>query len=355
MATIACSDGELPTAVQEQQLTITSEVVHFDGESVTRVNPAGDNFVPGDLIRLKMVCPFSADAEYGESTWGNSTDAFFLLKWNGGGWGRVGKDFGDHFDITGTYSESNSPDIANFYQAQQTPYVYTAITWTEEKLFIARTGGTAEKPSNSLIDQYSNVFHADQSKLENYLASDLLWAQTYMQTGCWNIHLSFMHKMACLDLLFSGVTLSDKAVVTLENMPDIDQAEVVVGDYYALKSKINSSYGYREKASCSYANHGKVIGVAEVNDQLAHIVVHPFQGGPSTIGGVNDSYQGDVVPNTGTYTAYHSGSTYRIIVPPCKLDNVVVWVRDGEARYRCTLENPKFEEGKLYPMTLSLQ
>lgn len=346
MATIACSDGELPTAVQEQQLTITSEVVHFDGETVTRVNTAGDNFVPGDLIRFKMVCPFSADAEYGESTWGNSTDAFFLLKWNGGGWSPVGRDYGDHFDITGTYSESNSPLLENFYQAQQTPYVYTAITWTEEKLFIS---------NNQLYDQYSNVFHADQSIEKNFLASDLLWAQTYMQTGCWNIHLSFMHKMSCLDLSFSGATLSDKAVVTLENMPDIDQAEVIVGDYYARQSKINSGYGYRQKASCSYGNHGKVIGVSEVNDDLGHIVVHPLSGGPSTIGGLDNTYQGDVVPNTGTYTAYHSGSTYRLIVPPCKLDSAVVWVRDGVNRYRCKLENPKFEEGKLYPMTLSLQ
>lgn len=345
----ACSDEELSQIDEHQVVTITSEIKAFEGESETRVNYAGNDFNNGDLMRLKIVCPFSSDTEHGETTYGNSSDAFFLFKRNGSAWSRVLR--GDGFDITGSYSASDSPDItsSSYYQAQQTPYVYTAITWTEEKLFIS---------NGNLYDQYANVFHADQSKLENYLASDLLWAQAYAQTGTWTIHLGFVHKMACLDITVNGV--SANAIVTVENMPDIDQGEVVVGDYYARHSKINSGYGYREKATCKFDNHGKVIGVAEVNDTLKHAVVHPF-GGMTDIGGFS-GYQGSQVPNNATYTAYKNATgQYRLIVPPCTIsEKVEIWVRDGAQRFSVVLnekENDvlkpvKFEEGKLYPVVL---
>ena len=178
--------------------------------------------------------------------------------------------------------------------------MFTAQTWSEEQIFIA-AGGTR-------IEEYSNVFHANQSKEAAYKASDLMWAQTIQQTGSYNVHLSFRHVMAALLITVDvpdGLTISDDAVLTLEGMPDIDQAEVIVGDYYAYKSKVNvNNYGYKAKHNCNVNMNGKVIGVAVVDDSQAKAITEP----------INDREQ------TATYTAYNAGSkTYRLIVPPCTL------------------------------------
>lgn len=345
---IGCADNQYDTLDEVDHVrhpfTLTTELSGFDGEDPTRANLVGDDFLDGDLIRLKIICPFSKDSEYGESTNGVTTDNSFVLKRSGRAWTRVVS--ADGFDLDGDYVPSGSADLfggSYYVEAQQTPYVYTANTWSEEKYFVS---------NKKVYDQYSSVFHADQSKLRNYLASDVLWAQTYMQTGCWNIHLAFEHKMACIDITVPGVTAN--AVVTLEKMPDIDQAEVIVGDYYAHKAKNCHSFGYREKTSCAYEYNGRVIGVASVNDLLGHIVIHPFSGGPNPIGGLNDSYQGSVVPNTATYRAYCvTKGHYRLIVPPCVLEeDAVFWVRDSVERFSKPLTNRTFVEGQLYPVTL---
>lgn len=285
-------------------VTITSDIEPFDGEALTRVNIDGNAFLDGDFIRLKIICPFVSGTERGgETTDGNSYDAFYYLKRSGNNWVRVIDT--DKFDISGTFGYSSSPDIATYYEAQQTPYVFVATTWSEERRFVA---------NGSLYDYLTPVFHANQTKQKHYRASDVLWAQTFMQTGAWNIHLGFQHKMACLDITIANdVTLTDpsSAVLTLEGMPDIDQAEIVVGDYYADASKINSGYGYRQKSSCSYENNGKVLGIA-VNDETARRAkVAPMTGNPAEPGGDYSCGTGgnhyaalSAVPNTGTYTAY---------------------------------------------------
>lgn len=388
IALAGCNSDEFDSVVEkEREVKFDSDIIPFDvtydsslGESplpVTRVNVAGDNFVselshttsdgkkiidsPGDRIRLKIVCPFTNTTQRGESTDGNSSDAFFLLKRVGSGWDPVVA--ADGYDISATYSNSNSPVVTSYIEAQQTPFVYTAITWTEEKLFIAPVSSN-NVITNSLIDQYCNVFHADQSKEKNYRASDVLWAQTYRQTGAWNVHLSFEHKMACLYIttLVDGATPSANAVLTLEGMPDIDQAEIVVGDYYADASRVNSNYGYRQKASCDKANHGKVIGVA-VNDESAHRAkTYSMTGNPCPAGGdynTNGKQEGTpawgTIPNEGIYTAYPvGGGVYRLIVPPCVLENnATFWLRDGSARYKATLQRTNFKEGELYPIKLT--
>lgn len=356
---------------EEHRVTITSDIEPFDGEMMTRVNVAGNDFIDGDFIRLKIICPFVSTGERGEYTDGNSYDSFYYLKRSGSAWIRVVS--GDGFDISGTYSPSNSPDIASYYEAQQTPYVYVATTWSEERRFVA---------NGSLYDHLTPVFHADQTKEKHYRASDVLWAQTFMQTGAWNIHLGFQHKMACLDITIDDSKLtqpnpdydpinpessptipapiSNAAVLTLENMPDIDQAEIVIGDYYADASKYNSGYGYQQKSSCSYGNNGKVLGIA-VNDESAkRAKVAPMTGNP-TPGGTNSSTV-SIVQNNATYTAFKQESKhYRLIVPPCNLDpnnegekNAIFWLRDGSRRFKVTLERLMFEEGKLYPVTLKL-
>lgn len=378
----ACSnDAPDESQVEQGRVTITSELAPYDvclvasapsgglGASVfpavdgggrgARVNVAGDNFLNGDFIRLKIICPFVSTTERGEYTEGDSYDAFYYLKRSGSSWECVVK--ADGFDICGTYVPSNSPDINRYYEAQQTPYVYVATTFSEERRFVA---------NGHLYDHLTPVFHADQTKEKHYRASDVLWAQTFMQTGAWNIHLGFQHKMACLDITIDDAALTDKisdnAVLTLEGMPDIDQAEIVVGDYYADASKINSGYGYRQKSSCSYKNNGRVLGIA-VNDEAAgRAKVWPMTGNPTPPGGANSEVfsSGTPVPNTATYTAYKEATKhYRLIVPPCNLDpelpadtestkHAVFWLRDGTRRFKIELPQLKFEEEKLYAITL---
>ena len=331
LAAAGCSKDE-PASVQGM-LTFSTSVTGFDGEQMTRVNLAGNGFENGDKIKLKVICPFSSHTEFGETTYGNSFDAFWLLKWNEGEWATLTS--ADGYDINGDYSPSASPNVYDRFEAQQTPYVYTAQTWSEEQIFMAG--------NNTRVEQYSNVFHANQTKEADYKASDLMWAQTIQQTGSYNVHLSFSHVMATLMVTIddNGPGISDNAVLTLEGMPDIDQAEVIVGDYYAAKSKVNSNdYGYRSKHSCTKEQNGKVIGVAVVNDALRNASAKPI----SEIG------------CTGTYTAYNAGQKcYRLIVPPCTLaDKAVFWLRDGERRYSMTLDLTDFEQGRLYKITMQI-
>lgn len=352
MLLAACSsDNEEQTVAVRQPLTITSSIAGFEGDSQTRSNVTGTDFATGDLMRLKVICPFVKDYQIGESTWGNTYDSFWLLRWNGSTWQTVTS--AEHFDITGSYSYSGSSNILDQYLSQATPYVFTAITWTEERLFRTK--------DNTLVGQYCNVFHHDQSREKNYIASDLLWAQQFSQTGPQNIHLTFNHVLSCLVITIDDTDLtkeiSPNAILTLEGMPDIDQQEIVVGDYYAEASYTNPKYGYREKASCSYENNGKVLGIASIDETKEHAVVHPFSGGIATIGGLGTTYQGSVIPNTGIYTCHNvGGKTYRLIVPPCVLtNNATFWLRDGERRYKMALERTEFVQGHLYNVTMKLK
>lgn len=346
---ISCSSDE--ENVQEQSvMSISSTIESFEGEPSTRANVAGNAFATGDLIKIKIICPFTNSTQNGESTWGNTYDSFWLLKWNGDAWVKL--ESNDHFDIHGDYSYSSSTDIFGIYESQATPYVHTATTWTEERLF--------RDKSQNLVGQYCSVFHHDQSREKNYLASDVLWAQQYSQTGTFNIHLSFNHVMACLLFTIDDNGLSQKissdAVLTVEGMPNIDQQEIVVGDYYAYKSKSNSRYGYRQKSSCAYENNGKVLGIASIDESAGHAVVHPFTGGITDIGGLGTSYIGNYVENNGTYICHNVGNKqYRLIVPPCVLNSeAVLWLRDDTRRFSVKLERTSFEQGHLYKINMKV-
>ena len=334
------ADEPQPAQQQAGTLSFTTSVEQFEGESATRTNLAGDAFEDGDKIKLKIICPFSSHTEFGETTYGNSFDAFWLLKWDNTSKAWTTLTASDGYDINGDYSPSASPNIFERYLSQQTPYVFTAQTWSEEQIFMAGSGTSITR-----VEQYSNVFHANQSKEADYKASDLMWAQTIQQTGSYNVHLSFKHVMAALYVTVSAdasLGISNDAVLTLEGMPDIDQAEVIVGDYYAAKSKVNSNnYGYLKKHSCTQAENGTVIGVAVIDDSQHKA----FTKAISTFS------------QSGTYTAYNAGSkTYRLIVPPCTLTkNATFWLRDGETRYNMMLPQTTFESGKLYKITMKIQ
>lgn len=358
---MACSTDEIShePELSSREFVLTSDVVPFVGEdAITRGQLEGTGFEEGDWIRLKIICPFVPNSEYGESTWGNSYDAFFLMKRKlDGGWTYLTS--GDYCDIDGDYKYSGSPQVESFYEAQQTPYVYMASTWSEEKNF--------KTSNNTHVLQYCHVFHADQRKPAHYKASDLLWAQQYMQTGSWNVHLNFEHKMACITFEIDDAALKNSegndapltndAMLTLEGMPDIDQQEIVVGDYYAEKSKINSAgnFNYRSKSSCNYEYNGRVIGIGVNVDAANRSYAYPMTGNPNPA--YNKTFTtSEIVPNSGTYIAYKvDNKHYRMIVPPCVLtENAQIWVRDGERRYKMQLERKVFEEGVLYPVKVTL-
>lgn len=332
-----CAADEISSDVVPQEtLQISTSVENFEGEAITRTLIDGTAFENGDKIKLKIICPNSNSVELGESTYGASFDGFWLLKWNTDKWTTLTKD--DGYDINGDYSPSASPDIYARYLAQPTMYVFTAQTWSEEQIFLTGNG--------IRVEQYSNVFHADQSKVENYKASDLMWGQTIMQTGSYNIHLSFKHVMSALKITIvdsdsnSPVVLNNP-VMTIDGMPDIDQCEVVVGDYYAIKGKdVNSTaFGYKNKHQCTGKNeNGVVIGVAQINSSNA------------TTSAID-------VSKKSTYMAYKvDNKTYRLIVPPCTLnEKATLWLRDGDKRYSLVLEQKEFKAGVLYNITMKLK
>ena len=335
MLIVACSADTIETVPQQAALQFSTSVERFAGEAITRSNIDDNAFVDGDKIKLKLICPDIANRiQLGESTNSGSFDGFYLLKWNTGEW--VTLTANDGYDINGDYSSSASPDIYKTYLAQPTRYVFTAQTWSEEQIFIAGNG--------TRVEQYSNVFHSDQSREADYKACDLMWAQTIMQTGSYNIHLSFKHVMSALMVTVvpgEGKDISKDAVLTLEGMPDIDQCEVIVGDYYAAKSKVNSNnYGYLNKHSCTVDENGMALGVAVISDNDKNATRKAFKD----------------IDQTSTYTAYNTDNKiYRLIVPPCTLTkNATFWLRDGGKRYTATLSQHEFVAGKLYKLTINI-
>ena len=362
---LACSKER--SSVPGGKLEINSAIADFvDAESGlpagdSKVNLSGDAFETGDLIRLKIICPFTDAIQSGESTGGGTYDSFWLLVWNGSGWRALTAN--DKYDVNWNYDYSGSSNIFGVYEAQATPYVYTASTWTEEKLMSLPNPNAGGTPY--MVDHYSHVFHHDQSRVKNYKASDLLWAQQYSQTGSWNLQLNFSHVLCCLEISVddsAGTSVSDDAVMTIEGMPDIDQKEIIVGDYYARRSKINHWFCYQQRSSCLYENNGKVMGVLTFNEQAWKAVVRPFTGSPEDPGFGAD-YRGSVIPNTGTYTCLNmskaggESGVYRVIVPPCILaSNPKIYLRDDDRRWNMEIDLGNFpqgfEQGKLYRLKM---
>lgn len=343
-ALCGCSGNEVAVPAEDKPVLFTGTIKPFEGEdSQSRVNVEGTGFTVGDFIRIKVICPYVTSSEYGEQTYGASYDSFWLLKSDGGSsWGTLSAS--DGCDINGDYLDSGSQPMSSLYLSQQTPYVFTAQTWSVERKFVA---------GSNLVLLYSPIFHADQSREENYRASDLLWAQSYLQTGSESVHFDFYHKMAALKItiddkeLPEGKKLSDNAILSLSGMPGIDHAEVVVGDYYAAKSKTSAAFGYKQKNTCAKEYNGKVLGVA-VNT-ADHAYTLPMRGNPG--------WESRFVPNDGTYTAYKKAYTklYRLIVPPCVLENKPVFhLLDGDRRWTYELNQLTFEQGNLYNITINV-
>ena len=342
-ALCGCSGNEVAVPAEDKPVLFTGTIKPFEGEdSQSRVNVEGTGFIVGDFIRIKVICPYVTSSEYGEQTYGASYDSFWLLKSNGGSWGPLTAS--DGCDINGDYLDSGSQPMSSLYLSQQTPYVFTAQTWSVERKFVA---------GSNLVLLYSPIFHADQSREENYRASDLLWAQSYLQTGSESVHFDFYHKMAALKItiddsaLPEGKKLSDNAILSLSGMPGIDHAEVVVGDYYAAKSKTDVAFGYKQKNSCTKENNGKVLGVAVNTATNAYTL--PMRGNP-------DWTPQFVVPNNGTYTAYKAATKpYRLIVPPCVLKNEPVFhLLDGDRRWTYKLNKLTFEQENLYKIKINV-
>lgn len=322
---------------------LQSDIVPFteNGAPQSRANFAGNQFENGDLIKIRIVAPFSPSTEWGEYTDGNTHDNFWILQWNGtnlngtgttASWGAISSD--RHFDLNSDFRYSSSSNIWTL--SQNTPYVFTASTWTEEvQAQIPDSKGKA-----TTYTWFYNVFKADQRKIADYKSSDVLWAQQFMQTGTQNIRLSFEHKMSalCIDIsafksLLDMTEAKDEIVVTLENMPDIDQQEIIVGNYYAgaIKSGYRPTFGDWQRTACKKELNGTVLGISRINEAQQKVEQVAFT---------------DLsLSQTATYTAYKgSEGKYYLIVPPYTVpDNVTptLWLRQGTKRWSAPLTLPE--------------
>ena len=340
----ACSSDET-TADDVQQLTairLTTDIVPMNGDNQTRVNDEGTSFLPGDLIRLKMITPYVNMGETGSHTWSATQDNFYLLKWNSAtaDWDNKISDKGFDVDGNGSFGD-NGPSLT--YLPQQTPYVFTANTWSECVNYKIQ--------SDVSRVEYKNVFYADQSTQAHYRSSDLLWAQTIMQTGTDNVRLSFSHVMSCLQVTIdnqSGTSLTDP-VVTLEGVPDIDLGEVVVGNYYS-QYDVNLAVKYGSGAVSKITDkteNGKALGIASISSDGTAMNLVRFTTDATTEGKVS---------NTGTYIGYkYAENIYRFIVPPFTGSDVTIWLRDGARRYESSLgANFTFSPSQCYKYTFTI-
>ena len=335
-----CADDDAELLPSDDGVTVKISLTPFEGEHAMRTSTDGLNLVVGDRFRMKIICPHT-DAHQSGELWSSGFYEFTIDK----------------------FSVDNSREIyisgGQTIESQATTYVYTAQNTTARRIFVV---------NDYRYNRPSNFFCADQSKEEHFKQSDVIWAQAVRQTGAKEVHLMFSHKVARLDITIddSGLTqdvegvptpypLSPRTHLTLEGMPDIDGAELVVGDYYADQCYENEIYSYREKASCSYENNGRVLGIEVLEETpKRRSSIAPITGCP-TPGGDNSKVL-PPVPNTATYTAYNDRPRhYLLYVPPCVLDaKAVFWIRDGERRYSAPLSVTTFEEGKLYPVTVKL-
>lgn len=339
IAAAGCSGDDIDLLPpQDDGVTLKLSLAPFKGELALRTSTDGLSMENGDKFRMKVICPHTDDHQSGEL-------------WSSGYYG---------FTIDGTGSTYISSGQS--VEAQATTYVYTAQNTTGTRIFVV---------NNYRYTRPSNFFCADQSKLEHFKQSDVIWAQAIRQTGAKEVHLMFTHKVARLDITIDdealtqtvdGVPqpypLTDAALLTLEGMPDIDGAELVIGDYYADRGYENDSYSYREKASCSYENNGHVLGIEVLEETpKRRSSIATLTGGPANPGGANSRVVG-TVSNTATYTAYADPDQrlhYLLYVPPCVLtQKAVFWLRDGERRYSATLDITSFEEGHSYPIKVTL-
>lgn len=335
-----CADDDAEGLPSDDGVTVKISLTPFEGEHAMRTTTDGLNLEVGDRFRMKIICPHTGAHQSGE-LWSSGFYEFTIDK----------------------FSVDNSREIyisgGQAIESQATTYVYTAQNTTARRIFVV---------NDYRYNRPSNFFCADQSKEEHFKQSDVIWAQAVRQTGAKEVHLMFSHKVARLDITIddSGLTqdvegvptpypLSPRTHLTLEGMPDIDGAELVVGDYYADQCYENESYSYREKASCSYENNGRVLGIEVLEETpTRRSSIAPIAGCP-TPGGANSNVL-TPVPNTATYTAYNDRPRhYLLYVPPCVLNApAVFWIRDGERRYSAPLGVTTFEEGKQYPVTVTL-
>lgn len=335
---VSCSqEADSPAVVDDGPIKFTLSMSPFDGEPVTRTTVDGLGFEGGDQIRFKIICPNSKTHELGER-W----SSYYTIS------------VPTNLDSNTSFFMPKGPnDDGSFgsYESQATTYIYTAQNTTGTRIFVV---------GDYRYSNLSNFFFADQSKLEHFKRSDVVWAQAVRQTGAREVHFNFKHKVAKLDITVEDYEafLSEKSILTLEGMPNIDGAEIVVGDYYADESYEDYSYNYRTKASCKYENNGKVIGIEFIDEAHSKSAVNAMTGNPYPAGGSHNNGEYDKVPNTGTYRAYHDSSDtkhFMLYVPPCILEQKsVIWLRDGSKRYSVALDQLEFKEGYCYNLKIKI-
>lgn len=337
----SCSRDMVP---ESQLLSITTTVEPFVGENGTKANLEGTGFAAGDWLRIKVICPFSgSEWQNGESTNSGSFYGYWLMKYNGSAWTTM--TAADGCDINGDFVNSGSSSLTGQLMVQNTPYVFTASTWSAEKSFVI---------GSSLYLHYAPMFRADQREESSYRSNDFLWGQNYSQTGPVHLSLSLTHVMASLVIDVTGIDLTGKeALMTLEGMPDIDQQEIVIGNYYASKDKYSTAYGPKDMEPTTKGNNGKVLGIGVIDEVHGTAVTTPFSALADASGN-----------HTGVYSAYRAGANrFMMIVPPCDLGTghepvLTLRVGDGtevKKRYRMVLEKTQFLQGYQYTVNFKYE
>lgn len=341
MVLASCSRDMVP---ESKLLSLTATVEPFVGENGTKANLEGTGFAAGDWLRIKVICPFSgSEWQNGESTNSGSFYGYWLMKYDGSAWTTMDAD--DGCDINGDFVNSGSSSLTGQLMVQNTPYVFTASTWSAEKSFVV---------GSSLYLHYAPMFRADQREAASYRSNDFLWGQNYSQTGPVHLSLSLTHVMASLVINVTGIDLTGKeALMTLEGMPDIDQQEIVIGNYYASKDKYGTAYGPKAMEPCIKDNNGKVLGIGVIDEDDGTAVTTPFSAFADASGN-----------HTGVYSAYRAGANrFMMIVPPCDLGTghepvLTLRVGDGtevKKRYRMVLEKTQFLQGYQYTVNFKYE
>ncbi len=133
--------------------------------------------------------------------------------------------------------------------------------------------------------------------------------------------------------------------MTLQNMPDIAQQEIAIGNYYAEKMKSKIAYGDYYRTRCTKEQNGTVLGIVYPDETAGKLMRKTFV----------------ELPQTGEYHAYKLNSTkFTVIVPPYTVPDDVtptILLRQGEKRWAAPLSLPDertFQSGKRYNITMQM-
>ena len=203
--------------------------------------------------------------------------------------------------------------------------------------------------------------------------SALMWRNTNGPVGLFtdSYGYEYYRDIGILDVWDAGINTE-----VLENMPDIDQQEIIIGNYYAARLKAHTqAYCEWQRSACSYEENGQVLGIVSINQKLSRIERKALTPQADNASYDLPKFDGTTPTNikligveqTGTYTAYKDSKTsdektiisFLLIIPPYTVPDDVtptLWLRQGKNRWSAPLPLPNdrtFESGKRYNIQMN--